>query len=364
MQTHGYYVLHIIALILLVTIVRHSAYMERRRNFRYNLVAICVCFALAGYLIRDYNVTFCSYWLGVLAEYLIYSATVFYFIFFVNSLISFKKPLMLALIISGVILLVMLFASPVTGWIFTMSPDGKQGRGNLRIFGATWVLFAFIATTVVNFKKYKSCELEDLIRLVVLFMLEVVAVFMQYFLPQSFDDAYIGSALMIILYYAFVIEIDSKYDRLTEVCSFTYFTSYADRLRNKGSYGIILFDVNGLKHTNDTMGHDAGDVLITSVAGGIKSAAGNFGKVFRVGGDEFVVILKSTDESFIETIAQKATENFKAKSEKTGIKVSASYGIAIREADEDIKDALKRADEKMYECKQRFYQHEENNRRK
>lgn len=59
---------------------------------------------------------------------------------------------------------------------------------------------------------------------------------------------------------------------------------------------ILMIDVNGLKYTNDTFGHLAGDALIIAAANAVVKAYGSYGKCFRVGGDEFVVIAQASSD--------------------------------------------------------------------
>lgn len=360
----GNYILHIIALILLVTVVRHSAYMERKRNLKYNLTVLCVCFALAGYIMRDYSLTHHSYVMCLISSYFVMLATILYFIFLIGSIVPWNTTLMKLLTATGEVMILMILSSPITGWIFKVTPDGQFARGNLVAIGIFWMVAAFIITIVVNIQKYKSCEPEDIIRLIALFALELLAIVIQIFNQESFQEGYIGSALMLMLYYAFVIEIDSKYDQMTNVFSRNYYLRYVDSIKKSGPYVLVMFDVNGLKVTNDTYGHSKGDDLIIAVASGIKDAVKNRGKVFRLGGDEFMAVVKSTDEKFGEEIAEKAITFFGKKAEELGINVSASYGIALRNDNEDVENAMERVDEKMYACKQLYYKNVSNDRRK
>ncbi|SEL02248.1 diguanylate cyclase (GGDEF) domain-containing protein [Ruminococcus sp. YRD2003] len=115
-------------------------------------------------------------------------------------------------------------------------------------------------------------------------------------------------------------------------------------------YGIVVFDLNGLKSINDTLGHEAGDEYIKSGCSLICRSF-NHSPVFRVGGDEFVAILKGEDyanrEELVRAFREKIREN-----QKNGEVVVAS-GLAVYDASKDTSynDVFKRADESMYEQK-------------
>ena len=77
----GNYVLHIIAIVLLISIVKKSAYMERARNLRYNLTCLCVCICLLGFIGRDFSEVYGSYVIGVISEYFVFVSILLYFVF-------------------------------------------------------------------------------------------------------------------------------------------------------------------------------------------------------------------------------------------------------------------------------------------
>lgn len=111
--------------------------------------------------------------------------------------------------------------------------------------------------------------------------------------------------------------------------------------------GAIYIDLNGLKKVNDEQGHRAGDELIVRAAGTI---AGIFAEdAYRVGGDEFVVILLDVSR---EDFARK-TEQLRRQMQENG--VDASIGGVWQASTENLEDLLRRADENMYREKKRYY---------
>lgn len=111
--------------------------------------------------------------------------------------------------------------------------------------------------------------------------------------------------------------------------------------------GAIYIDLNGLKKVNDEQGHRAGDDLIVRAAGTI---AGIFAEdAYRVGGDEFVVILLDVSR---EEFARK-TEQLRRQMQENS--VDASIGGVWQASTENLEDLLRRADENMYREKKRYY---------
>lgn len=111
--------------------------------------------------------------------------------------------------------------------------------------------------------------------------------------------------------------------------------------------GAIYIDLNGLKKVNDEQGHRAGDELIVRAAGTI---AGIFAEdAYRVGGDEFVVILLDVSR---EDFARK-TERLRRQMQENG--VDASIGGVWQASTENLENLLRRADENMYREKKRYY---------
>lgn len=111
--------------------------------------------------------------------------------------------------------------------------------------------------------------------------------------------------------------------------------------------GAIYIDLNGLKKVNDEQGHRAGDEMIVRAAGTI---AGIFAEdAYRVGGDEFVVILLDVSR---EDFARK-TEQLRRQMQENS--VDASIGGVWQASTENLENLLRRADENMYREKKRYY---------
>ena len=118
-----------------------------------------------------------------------------------------------------------------------------------------------------------------------------------------------------------------------------------------GEFAVVVCDVNGLKHINDTLGHKAGDTYIRSACDMICEYY-KHSPVFRIGGDEFAIILRGQDyehrQEILEAINGQIEQNL-----NTG-KVVASLGMADFDPEQDntFHAVFARADSLMYERKQ------------
>ena len=127
--------------------------------------------------------------------------------------------------------------------------------------------------------------------------------------------------------------------------------------KGASDYAIVSIDLNGLKIANDNHGHNAGDALIKTFAKVLKEAFLGIGTAIRVGGDEFVAIVRSEVNAAIAKMA----ELQKTHGEGLPIPLEAAYGIAYKhelfkdefvESEENIRveaeNVYHLADERMY----------------
>ena len=120
-------------------------------------------------------------------------------------------------------------------------------------------------------------------------------------------------------------------------------------------FGVIVLDINYLKETNDRYGHDVGNKLIVSAAH-IISSIFKRSPVFRIGGDEFLVILQNRDLEDLEALLKKFDEeclNESVATDKENIPISIAKGFARYDSKKDSNfiDVFNRADDVMYENK-------------
>lgn len=130
-----------------------------------------------------------------------------------------------------------------------------------------------------------------------------------------------------------------KYKTSYEVCS---------------QYAVIFIDVNNLKKMNDTFGHGAGDALLRHASNRLNFWT-NYGDVYRMGGDEFMIVVTDKSQEAIFSLINKWYPTVgQLNRDSDGFKCLLSYGVAFGTNGDNFDTILKEADDKMYEMKVRI----------
>lgn len=122
-----------------------------------------------------------------------------------------------------------------------------------------------------------------------------------------------------------------------------------------GMISYIMMDANNLKKINDSLGHNKGDELIITIAKCMRAAVGQNGQCYRIGGDEFVIILKNKTVEETEEIIRQVRAEIEFADEQSDIPISVAMGYAWTDAEEkNLPELIHCADEKMYKDKKRI----------
>lgn len=247
--------------------------------------------------------------------------------------------------------------------------------GNITV--VIWMVFAFL-----NYRKNKMDTTP-----LVLYLLGIGLLFgtalseLIRYKFTSFDTMDRASALRlgILLFIIFfdcgnhlqtsrLVEQGLKYDIVKNLAYSDGLTSIGNRTSflEKISYyasskvsaiGIVYLDINNLKEINDNRGHEIGDKLIMEAASIIQNSFGNYGDCYRIGGDEFCVLMNETD---IQSSYENCREIFYKLIEEShqnnpyGLNIQIAHGFTIcdKPTNEKINHALNIADQAMYKDKE------------
>jgi len=116
---------------------------------------------------------------------------------------------------------------------------------------------------------------------------------------------------------------------------------------------LILFDLDHFKRINDEFGHDMGDVVLRDVAYEVRKGLRKFELAYRVGGEEFLIVLPGIAERQGETTAEHLRDVIDQGQTEGGIRVSASFGVSVGRGEAlEFESLYRQADEALYEAKQ------------
>lgn len=156
----------------------------------------------------------------------------------------------------------------------------------------------------------------------------------------------------------------SNTDELTKCFNRRAYDLDMEQLDLNTEWVYISLDLNGLKQANDSLGHSAGDELICAASNCMKFAFASYGKIYRIGGDEFVVLIQES-VSNIDSILQVFDTTIHDWHGKYSNSISVSYGV-VKSSEQDfdsIHSVSKLADERMYKSKSEYYNMSGNDRR-
>ena len=130
----------------------------------------------------------------------------------------------------------------------------------------------------------------------------------------------------------------------------------ADLADGFNEFGLAMVDLNFLKKTNDTYGHEKGNISIRRLCM-LVCEIFEHSPVFRIGGDEFIIVLKNHDYRGVDNLIKAFNSRLKQYQDDETLKpweqISAAIGYAKfdKKTDKTVEDVFKRADKAMYERK-------------
>lgn len=132
---------------------------------------------------------------------------------------------------------------------------------------------------------------------------------------------------------------------------------HSRQVRGAGSFGIILLDIDHFKNVNDTYGHQCGDAVLQEVARIMTASVRAYDTVGRYGGEEFLIVVPSTDAASVFGLSERIRHTIAAKPIATGsgeISITVSLGLAVSSgtAPLDPEAMLGTADEALYRAKE------------
>jgi diguanylate cyclase (GGDEF)-like protein len=146
---------------------------------------------------------------------------------------------------------------------------------------------------------------------------------------------------------------EATHDALTGLPNRRAFRGRMAREIDSGSrFALVLCDMDNLKNVNDTRGHDAGDKALRQLADALRSQLRHSDNAYRIGGDEFAVVLAGAGREEADQVLARLGESV-TQVPPGGQRLEASFGVSMFEPGDDSERVIGRADKALYDAKRR-----------
>ena len=354
--------------VAMVFIIIYNARGQTRENqYSFLIIISALILSIIGMLEQVYKKQADNVFLPTLFTYLGYiirPVVVYFFIQLVGKKVKYQWifyiPLILNVIIYSFSLFVNVEALRKFAFFYTLNEagDGFEFNRGYMNFTAHTIAGLYTAYFLVNvFKKLNSKHKNDSIVLFVCSFFAIGAVILES-LGYATNLLNVTIAISCFFYYLYLYVQQSRLDALTGCLDRKSF--YHDEKKfGKSINAVINIDMNGLKLINDKQGHHEGDKAILFVSNVIEDSTGKNAYVYRMGGDEFTVVIVNGSESEVQNIIR----NIKGTLSNSSYTVSVGYAYSEKK-ELTVEELSKIADEQMYIDKENFYKNSKVERRK
>ena len=354
--------LFVLGFMSLLTKLSESLNKKQKRGFllAFALIA-CISVLEVITIVVDGAPTGCR-WLNILSNYLGFGLTpavALCLVYVLDKKSIIRRGFKAAVCCEGAYLLFLAATQPY-GLVFSVSRENLYARGEyFYIYVAMYyaaMLYLMVATvrTAAAFQNRSR----TLIYPLTLFLGAETVI--QIALP-SLHVTWLCVTLLSVLYYIYCSEMWNQLDALTGLLNQNSYLNRTAEMRRSGGV-LVVFDVDDFKQINDRYGHLQGDVCLAEIADCIKKAYARCGYCYRIGGDEFVIIMENKLSDLcgemIRGSRQRMRDHSESYRELPGqVVLAAGMASYVPGTDNSYMDVFQRADEKMYKNKSEFYDH-------
>ena len=260
--------------------------------------------------------------------------------------------------IPALLLMVINIISVFTGIVSSLAEDGTLRRGPLGYL--PFIVAGLYGISLIYTLYRQSNRLyTEIVPIAFLALAFASGLILPFIFGKDFSQMFCTTIVIsLYVFYVFSLHQLSKKDPLTDVLNLQAF--YTDSETNpKEITALLSADMNGLKEINDRQGHAAGDEALVALARCFRSALKSRQAVYRIGGDEFVILCRHMKRSEVTDLIGRIQEAVA----KTNY--SCSIGCCFKENDtQTVSEMLRESDRQMYAEKAKYYTHAGMDRRR
>ena len=236
-----------------------------------------------------------------------------------------------------------------TGIVFYFDKENHFHRGTLGYL-TYFVSAMYLLYLLINLFRSKKIQKEDYPLMIFLSLTSVCCLAMPLFMEDMASHWFnVTITIIVMLYYIYLLQQNTKRDSLTKLLNRQSYYSDSDKF-NSEITAFVAMDMDGLKEINDTQGHIAGDTALKTLADCFWNASKRKQRVYRIGGDEYVILCFGSSEEEVKELIGRIKENISKTS------YSCSIGYAMKNEGDTIDMLYQLADSRLYEEKKRYYE--------
>lgn len=287
-------------------------------------------------------------WLNIVSNYLGFGLSpgvAVCLVYVLDKKTAIRRGLRIA-IYCEIVYLIFLAVSVPSGLVFSVSAENIYSRGP---YFYIYVFMYFVAimylsiSTIITAKEFQNRSRGLIYPLIFFLTAETI---IQVTLPDL-HVTWLCVTLLSILYFIYCNEMWTQLDSLTGLLNQNSYLNRTAEMKRTGGV-LIVFDVDDFKNVNDQYGHLKGDICLSEIADCIKKVYAKLGYCYRIGGDEFCVLMKNVDQQ--ENCLKKFIELLEEKRSRLDFLPTVSFGSCVFSG-EDILTIKDRADQNMYRFK-------------
>ena len=243
-------------------------------------------------------------------------------------------------------------------WVFSIDSQNIYHRQTLYAIYVIVFLFSigYCLVSLIRIGKTYQIGVDSVLLLTMLMVVIGIAIqFVYSNIRIDYLCIAVGNMLLYNRYYKTMLQVDAVTQLLNRRC-------YDVNIADTGSHAVVLFfDVDKFKQVNDRYGHSVGDTCLRNVAMQLRTVYGRHGLCYRIGGDEFCVILREGIEN-VEELNRQFASTIKCLQRQDSRMPSVSLGYAYYDsATCHMQNVIEAADAMLYKNKARAFSEEPKN---
>ncbi|MEI3388557.1 MAG: GGDEF domain-containing protein [Lachnospiraceae bacterium] len=287
-------------------------------------------------------------WLNIMSNYLGFGlspAVAICLVYVLDKKTTFKREFKMSVYCELGYLIFLALSIP-HGIVFSVDADNIYSRGQ---YFCIYVIMYFTAilylaiSTIIKAREFQNRSRKLIYPLIVFLTAETI---IQVMSPEL-RVTWLCVTLLSVLYFIYCNEMWNQLDGLTGLLNQSSYLNRTEEMRYSGGV-LIVFDVNDFKMVNDDYGHLQGDICLAAIADCIKKAYACYGYCYRIGGDEFCVLLKNGEKE--EECLHEFMNRLEERRKEITFLPIVSFGSSVFSG-EDINVVKEIADRNMYQCK-------------